>query len=57
MPFSITKIKLDTQHNDTQHNGGVFMLDVIYAYAECHEQTHYAECLYAECRSANIGLV
>jgi hypothetical protein len=55
----------DTQHNDTQHNNKKhdiqcngtwhsillcwisFKMSVIYA--ECHKQTHYAECRYAEC--------
>ncbi len=54
----------DTQHNDIQHIDTrlnethyklwlcwvSFMLSVIYS--ECHKQTHYAECHYAECLGA-----
>jgi hypothetical protein len=43
-------MKRDTEHNDTQINGGVAMLSVVYA--ECRQQTHYAECRHAECRYA-----
>ncbi len=35
---------------DTQHNGSVVMLSVIYA--QCRKQTSYAQCLYAKCRYA-----
>ncbi len=43
-------MKRDTEHNDTQDNGGVVMLSV--DYAECRKQTHYAQCRHAECRYA-----
>jgi len=51
------------RRHDTQHNGSIAMLSVIYAecrkyalYAECHfaacryAECHYAECQYAECQ-------
>jgi hypothetical protein len=55
----------DTQHNnkkrDTQHNGTwhsillcLVPLKLNVVYAECHKQTHYAECHYAESRGANL---
>jgi hypothetical protein len=62
MIFSITLINRDPQHNDTQHNGTVyivllcwvlFMMNVIYA--ECHKLALYSECRHAEMSWRRFG--
>jgi hypothetical protein len=56
MTLSIT-INNETQHFDTWHSILLcrvsFKLSVVYA--ECHKQTHYAECRCAECLGAIIS--
>ncbi len=44
-------MKHDTQYNDTQNNGSVVMLGVIYAY--CRNKIQLTECRYANCHQAD----
>jgi len=43
-------MKRETLHDDTQRNGTVLILGVLYA--GCHKQTYYVEYRYAECHCA-----
>ncbi len=41
----------DAQYNDSQHNGSVVMLGVIYAY--CRNKIQLTECRFANCHYAD----
>jgi len=44
-------MKCDTQHDNTQRNDSINMLNVIYG--ECPQKSLYAKCRYAECHYAD----